>query len=106
SNNANSSSDSSDNSNNDSNSNLNDDAEELKINLAHNLPVELHTARGAQMFADLVQEKSNDKIKINIFPSGQLYDDTSMAEAVTSGQIEMGLNVFTMWSGQMPTSEL
>lgn len=79
---------------------------EMKIRIAHNMPVEHHTAKGVQMFADLVKEKSGGKMEMSVFPSGQLYDDTSMAEAVTSGQIEMGMNTFTMWSGQMPAAEL
>jgi TRAP-type C4-dicarboxylate transport system substrate-binding protein len=79
---------------------------EMKIRIAHNMPIEHHTAKGVQMFADLISEKSGGKIKVSVFPSGQLYDDKSIAEAVTSGQIEMGMNTFTMWAGQMPASEL
>lgn len=90
----------------DSNSNIDVEIEEMKFRVAHNLPVEHHISKGVEKFADLVSEKSGEKIDVSIFPSGQLYDDKTMAEAVTTGQIEMGMNTFTMWAGQIPAAEL
>lgn len=89
-----------------SESNSGDEIEELKFRIAHNMPVEHHTAKGIQKFADLISEKSDGKIEVSIFPSGQLYDDTTMADAVTSGQVEVGMSSIHMWTGHIPSAAL
>jgi len=74
--------------------------------LAHNLPVAHHLARGMEDFAKKVNEKSQGNIQINIYPSGQLYNDKSMNDAVMNGGVEMGLNSTAMWSSVIPAMEI
>jgi TRAP-type C4-dicarboxylate transport system substrate-binding protein len=59
--------------------------DKITIKLAHNLPVTHHLARGMEDFAKKVGEKSQGKIQVNIFPSGQLYNDKSMNDAIMAG---------------------
>lgn len=94
--------------NNESSNSSNDagnELEEVKARLAHTYPIEEPVSKGVQKFSELVAEKSGGKIEITIFPSGQLYDDKSMPEALSTGQIEMGMNTVEMWSGQIPAAE-
>jgi tripartite ATP-independent transporter DctP family solute receptor len=80
--------------------------ENVTLKLAHNLPVTHHLARGMEEFAKKVDAKSQGKIKVNIFPSGQLYNDKSMNDAIMAGGIEMGLNSSAMWSSVVPAMEI
>jgi tripartite ATP-independent transporter DctP family solute receptor len=81
-------------------------ADKVTIKLAHNLPVTHHLARGMEDFAKKVSEKSQGKIQVNIFPSGQLYNDKSMNDAIMAGGIELGLNSSAMWSSVVPAMEV
>lgn len=44
---------------------------------------------GAQALADYVKEKTNGRIEISVFPSGQLGSERSMASQVQSGSLQM-----------------
>ncbi|NMG42194.1 DctP family TRAP transporter solute-binding subunit [Aromatoleum toluvorans] len=44
---------------------------------------------GAQKFADLVSAKSDNKIKVKLFPGGQLGGDVQTVSAIQGGTIEM-----------------
>ena len=80
--------------------------EKIIIKLAHNLPVTNHMARGMESFAKKVEEKSNGNITVQIFPSGQLFNDKSMNDAVMRGGVEMGLNSTAMWASMIPAMEI
>lgn len=47
---------------------------------------------GLIKFAELADQKSNGKIKINIFPSGQLGNERDLVEGLTMGTIDMALS--------------
>ena len=80
--------------------------EKVVAKLAHNLPVTHHLARGMDSFAKKVSEKSQGKIEIQIFPSGQLHTDKSMNDAIMTGGVDMGLNSAAMWSSVIPAMEI
>lgn len=50
------------------------------------------THMAAQKFADLVEEKSNGRIKITIYPNRQLGDEREIMENVMNGTIDMATN--------------
>lgn len=52
-------------------------------------PKESHMGYGAQYFADLVAKKSNNKIKVKLFPNGTLGGDLQTVSALQGGTIEM-----------------
>lgn len=81
-------------------------AEKVTLKLAHNLPVTNHMARGMESFAKKVAEKSNGNITVQIFPSGQLFNDKSMNDALMRGGVEMGLNSTAMWASMIPAMEI
>lgn len=79
--------------------------EEVNARLAHSYPVELFVSKGFEKFAELAKEKSGGKINITIFPTGQLYLDVNMPDAVTTGQVEFGVNTLEMWTSHVPAAE-
>ncbi|TSI08984.1 TRAP transporter substrate-binding protein DctP [Lysinibacillus sp. BW-2-10] len=79
--------------------------EEVNARLAHSYPVELFVSKGYEKFAELAKEKSGGKINISIFPTGQLYLDVNMPDAVTTGQVEFGVNTLEMWTSHVPSAE-
>ncbi|GAA4714962.1 TRAP transporter substrate-binding protein [Brevibacillus fulvus] len=56
--------------------------------LADTHPPDYPTVIGDQKFADLVNERTNGRIKIEIFPSGQLGEEKAVLEQVQLGAIE------------------
>jgi tripartite ATP-independent transporter DctP family solute receptor len=80
--------------------------DKVVIKLAHNVPVTNHMARGMESFAKKVAERSNGNITVQIFPSGQLYNDKSMNDAIMRGGVEMGLNSTAMWASVIPAMEI
>ena len=67
-------------------------SEKVTLKLAHNLPTAHPLAQGMEAFNKKLTEKSNGTITLNIYPSGQLFNDKSMNDAIMSGGIDMGLN--------------
>jgi tripartite ATP-independent transporter DctP family solute receptor len=52
-------------------------------------PKESHMGYGVQKFADLVAKKSDNKIKVRLFPGGTLGGDLQTVSALQGGTIEM-----------------
>ena len=80
--------------------------DKVTLKLAHNLPITNHMARGMDSFAKKVSEKSKGSITIQIYPSGQLYNDKSMNDALMAGGIEIGMNSTAMWASVIPVMEI
>lgn len=64
------------------------DAPKITLRLADNQPVDYPTVIGDQKFAELVSEKSDGRITVEVFPSGQLGDEKSVLEQVQLGAID------------------
>jgi tripartite ATP-independent transporter DctP family solute receptor len=56
--------------------------------LADNQPVDYPTVLGDKKFAELVEERTEGRIKIEVYPSAQLGDEKSVLEQVQLGAIE------------------
>lgn len=91
---------------NSSTSNGSKESKQVTLKLAHNLPASHPLAKGAAVFAKKVQEKSKGNMTLTIYPSGQLYNDKSMNDAIMAGGIDMGLNTVGRWSSVIPAMEV
>jgi tripartite ATP-independent transporter DctP family solute receptor len=80
--------------------------EPIEVRLAHNMPETHFTAEAMKDFAKAVNQKSNGRLNVSVFPAGQLYDDKTMGNALTKGSVEMGMNTLTMWAGLDPKLEV
>src|SRR5512136_1112205 len=51
---------------------------EITLRFAGNLPVNHHITRSQELYAKLVSEKTNGKVKIEVYPAGQLFSDKDL----------------------------
>ncbi|MCY3879985.1 MAG: TRAP transporter substrate-binding protein [Rhodobacteraceae bacterium] len=65
-------------------------AEEIVAKLSMHWSPTHHSAAHGQLFADTVNERAAGKLRIEVFPSGQLFGIREQLGAVTSGAVEMG----------------
>ncbi|MCM3638942.1 DctP family TRAP transporter solute-binding subunit [Sporosarcina luteola] len=79
-----------------------DGYEATTIRLAYNLPQDHHISVGIEEFAKKVTEKSDGKVKVQVFPAGQLLSDKDMNQSILSGGVEMGVNSSTLWASTVP----
>ncbi len=61
-----------------------------KMRLSHGLPPQHPWAKTLEAFGKLVEEKSNGRMVVEIFPAAQLFSDAEIYEAVKKGMIEGG----------------
>ncbi|MFC5602740.1 DctP family TRAP transporter solute-binding subunit [Sporosarcina koreensis] len=79
-----------------------DGYEATTIRLAYNLPQDHHISIGIEDFAKKVTEKSDGKVKVQVFPAGQLLSDKDMNQSILTGGVEMGVNSSTLWASTVP----
>ncbi len=64
---------------------------ERVLRLTMQLPPTNIVGQNAQTFKELVENRSNGLIRVEIFPSARLYKDSEVPQAVTGGAIDMGI---------------
>lgn len=79
---------------------------EKVLRLTLQLPVSHHLGKNVQSFADEVAEKTSGALKVEIYPSAQLYKDSEVPQAVASGAVELGVVPLTQFSGTIPAVDL
>ena len=65
-------------------------AQEYSARLSIHWGPKHHSAIHTQMFADEVNKRTNGRLKIDVFPSGQLFGIREQLGAITSQAVEMG----------------
>lgn len=61
----------------------------IEIKFTHVVDENSPKGKAANLFRDLVQERLEGKVKVEVFPNSQLYDDATGLEALEAGNIEM-----------------
>ncbi|MGR0278779.1 TRAP transporter substrate-binding protein [Marinomonas dokdonensis] len=82
---------------------------EIEIKIAHGSSTQFHMHKALERFESIVEEKSNNRIDVTIFPSGQIAGDTGMVEAVLAGTVEMAVeppSFFAKWDPAFEVAEL
>jgi C4-dicarboxylate-binding protein DctP len=79
---------------------------EVKIRLAHELPITHYGHVYIDRWSKLVKERSNGEIVIQVFPSGQLYKDVDAIQALNNGSLDMQLAVASYLSVVIPSMRL
>ena len=59
-----------------------------KLKLGHIQPVDHPNGKGADEFARLVEEKTNGKVKVSVFPSSQLGTEQELFDSIAMGTID------------------
>ncbi len=65
-------------------------ADEIVAKLSFHWSPTHHSATYAQKYADAVNERAKGRLRIDVFPSGQLFGVREVLGAVTAGAVEMG----------------
>ncbi len=63
--------------------------ETITLKMAHNSPEEHPVHLALVRFAELVQEKTNGSVKVDIFPNGQLGSESEVLEQLQAGAVAM-----------------
>ncbi|MEW9672714.1 DctP family TRAP transporter solute-binding subunit [Ammoniphilus sp. 3BR4] len=63
--------------------------EEIVIKFSHVTAPESVKGKAAQKFADLVAEKTGGQVKVEVYPSSQLYGDKDELDALVAGNVHM-----------------
>jgi C4-dicarboxylate-binding protein DctP len=79
---------------------------EVKIRLAHELPLTHYGHVYIDKWAKLVKERSNGEVVLQVFPSGQLYKDADAIQALNNGSLDMQLAVASYLSVVIPSMRL
>ncbi|MEK4230442.1 DctP family TRAP transporter solute-binding subunit [Solibacillus sp. FSL H8-0538] len=61
----------------------------LVIKFSHVTSIESVKGKAAEQFAKLVSEKTEGKVKVEVYPSSQLYGDNDELDALMSGNVHM-----------------
>ena len=79
---------------------------QTKLRISLQLPIKHHLGQNLLDFAQEVEKESNGSLKIEIYPSAQLYKDKEVPQAVSSGAIEMGVASITRFAGTIPAVDI
>lgn len=83
-----------------------DDGKTYTIKIGHVLTEDYHYTDGAKKFKELVEERSNGRITVEIYPNAQLGDEREMLEGLQMGTIEMGIISSGPVAGYVPQMAL
>lgn len=84
-------------------------AADITIRVAHGSSPQFHMHKALEKFAEVVEARSEKRIEVEIFPSGQIAGDTGMVEAVLAGSVEMAVeppSFFAKWDEAFEVAEL
>lgn len=79
---------------------------EKTLRITLQLPIKHHLGQNLQEFKREVERQSKGELKIEIYPSAQLYKDKEVPQAVSSGAIEMGVASITRFAGTIPAVDI
>ncbi len=65
------------------------DAQEIKLRAGHDQPVGSMYDEGHKMFKKIVEERSQGRVKVDVFPAAQLGSEVAMMEGLRLGSIDV-----------------
>jgi TRAP-type transport system periplasmic protein len=68
-----------------------ENSEKITLKLGHNQPTESQFHAGAEKFAELVSEKTEGKVSVDVYHSSQLGDEGELAEGTKLGTVDISL---------------
>lgn len=75
---------------------------EYTIKLAHHHNVGGYADNIANKFKEIVEEKTNGRVKVEVYPGGQLGQETEAAEGVLMGTLDMAVISTVMFDNMIP----
>ena len=77
-------------------------AQEIVLRYATQMPAKHHLTQADYRFAKAVGEKTKGRVKIEVYPAGQLYKGTALVNAVRTGALDMGIVYGGAMAGMIP----
>jgi len=74
----------------------------LKLKLAHTMSVNDTMHQGTLKFAELVKEKTNGEITVDVFPTSQLGNDKAIIQGARMGSIDIAMTGNPFYTGTEP----
>jgi TRAP-type C4-dicarboxylate transport system substrate-binding protein len=78
----------------------------IVLRYAGNFPIKHFMTRMMQDWAKLVEERSNHRVKIEIYPAAQLYSDKDLDRALVSGAVDLGQAMANVLAGISPAMHI
>jgi len=78
------------------------DKPEFVFRFAGNMPVDHYITKTQELYARLVEERTGGKVKLEIYPAGQLFSDKYLPRALPSGTVDMAQVTAGVWTGLIP----
>jgi tripartite ATP-independent transporter DctP family solute receptor len=75
---------------------------EVTLRYAGDLPIGNHLTRTQEFFAKRVAEIGKGKVKIEVYPAGQLFAAKDYVKAVPAGAVDMAQSLMGQWTGLVP----
>ena len=79
---------------------------ETTIRVTLQLPETHSLGKNWIAFKEIIEEESGGDLKLQLFPSAQLYKDKQVPEAVGSGAVEAGTSFLGRFAGSVPAVEI
>lgn len=75
-----------------------------KIRIIGTLPLGHHMTKALSLFKEEVERSTQKKLKVDVFPAGQLYNDKDAVKVIPTGAVDMGVVQLDMWAGLVPSA--
>lgn len=85
-----------------SNDNKKDDGKTYTIKFAHVSNEEHHYNQGALKFKELIEESSDGRIKVEVYPNSEFGGEREILEGLQLGTVQMGFSTSGVMSGFVP----
>ena len=79
---------------------------EITLRYAGDLVIGHHLTRGQEFFAKRVDELSKGRVKVEVYPAGQLFTAKDFPKVVPAGAVDMALSIMPQWSGLVPVAQI
>ncbi|MEM7774875.1 MAG: TRAP transporter substrate-binding protein DctP [Pseudomonadota bacterium] len=79
---------------------------QLKLRITLQLPLSNHLGQNLVRFKQIVENRTNRRITVEIFDRAKLYKDFQVIDAVSSGQIEMGVVALNQYRKRIPAVDI
>lgn len=76
--------------------------DQIIINFSHVVAENTPKGMSAEKFKQLVEEKSDGRVVVKIYPNGMLYNDENELDALLEGEIQMIAPTFSKMTGSLP----
>jgi TRAP-type C4-dicarboxylate transport system substrate-binding protein len=75
---------------------------EFVLRCAGTMPLEHFMTKTVERQAQLIQERTKGRVKVEVYPVNQLFSDKDLPKAVPSGAVDLGQVNLAMWVGLIP----